>query len=106
MKRCPHCAEDLPDEAVACKHCGHTLAARRNMIHPRAYLVIAGTILSIGNIVILSYMSYLDGSIEPVLAAPLTYVCCSMGPIVFCRINRPGNNSRIEPTGLWRKFIH
>ena len=51
--------------------------------HPGTYIIIAGILLSIGTCAILSYMSYLDGSIEPVLAAPLTYVCCSMGPIVF-----------------------
>ena len=100
MKRSPHCAEDLPDEAGECKHCEHTLAARRNIFHPGTYFVIAGTILSIGTIVILAYMSYLDGSIEPVLAAPLTYVCCIWGQLFFCRINRPGNNSRREHSGL------
>jgi len=66
MKRYPHCAEDLADEAVECKHCGHTLAARRNIFHLGIYFVKAGPILSLGTIVILAYMSYLDGSIEPV----------------------------------------
>ena len=46
-------------------------------------IAIAGVLLSIGTLVVLAYMSYLDGSLQPVLAAPLTYVCCSMGPIVF-----------------------
>ena len=68
---------------------------RKKPPHPGTYIIIAGILLSIGNCVILSYMSYLDGSIELVLAAPLTYVCCSMGPIVLCigfivRIYSPG----------------
>ena len=62
------------------------MAARSNKKppHPGTCISIAGILLSIGTCAVLTYMSYLDGSIEPVLAAPLTYVCCSMGPIVLC----------------------
>ena len=84
MKKCTYCAEHNPDAAKVCERCGRQLSKRRKKPpNIGTILAIAGIIFSIGTLAILSYMAYLDGSLEPILAAPLTYVCCSMGPIVF-----------------------
>jgi len=84
MKKCPYCAEHNPGAAKECEYCGRQLRKRgKKPPGIGTILAIAGILFSFSTIVLLAYMAYLDGSLQPILAAPLTYVCCSMGPIVF-----------------------